>query len=191
MRDLRSTLSRIVTATLMATMAVKAPAQTAASFDDAVRANLALGVELCLRHLPQVDALRANLAAAGFTYTVEDYGAGERIHWYTAPADTAAIAVSEGQMAPDCRVTTSHMGATDAVAFTGAVLQQRFAALNFQYGNMENTPPVTAANMGGRWEFCTGYVGWNGQRPITLAVANDGNDPACIDDGTAQIVIAK
>ena len=162
---------------------------SAQSFDEAVRQNLALGLDICLRNMPLVDPTRTRLSAAGFAYTPEPLGGGDMIHWYTAPADTLAVAIVAAQTAPECRVSTAHLGVTDAIALAGAYLTQHLPALGFTYGSLDNSPPVTPETLGTRWEFCTGYVGWNGQRPITLAFANDGNDPACIEDGTTQIVI--
>lgn len=159
----------------------------AQTFGDAVRSNIGLGLEMCIRHLPQVANTRTALATAGFSYEAELFG-NEVLHRYYAPSDTASVAVYEGQMAPDCRVESEHLGVTEAVAFVGTTLAQRFPGM-FTYGNMENTAPITAKNMGGRWLDCTGYVGWAGQRPITVSVANMGNDPACVEDGTAQIVV--
>lgn len=175
-------------AILVSLAALPAGAQ---SFDAAVRANVALAIELCLRNMPLVDEARAAFAEAGFTHTIEDFGGGEVIHWYAAPADTANVAIVPGGPATECRVTTGHMGVTEAVAFAGAVAQDRFPAMNYAYGTMENTPAITAQNMGDRWQPCTGWIGWNGQQPSYISIANAGNDPACIEDGTSQIVIGR
>lgn len=172
-------------------LALAAPAAAPAqSFDEAVRANLALGIEICLGGPPDVQSMRNAFASAGFAYEPEDYGGGDILHWYAAPAGTANVAVVGAWGDAECRVGSAHMGVTEAVAFTGQVLEKRFPGV-FSYGNMENRPPVTVETMGDRWEFCTGYIGWAGQRPITVDVGNQGQDPACIADGTSQIVIRR
>lgn len=159
------------------------------SFDDAVRANLALGIELCVRGVPDATTLKSSLGSAGYVPTVERFGNTETLHHFAAPANTAVVTVFEGQLPADCRISSSHMGVAEAVAFTGEVLEARFPGV-FTYGNMENTPPVTVETLGTRWEMCTGYIGWAGQRPIYVTLGNAGQDPACIADGTTQILIS-
>ncbi len=100
-------------------------AQTASSFDEAVRINTALGIELCARHMSQVQNTVNALANARFTYSSEA-NAAETRHLFEAPSGTVRVTVIQGQTAPECFVNTTHMGLTAAVPFLGAVLNQRF-----------------------------------------------------------------
>lgn len=160
----------------------------AITFEEAVRNNLKLGMQLCIGNMPDIDTTRAVLAQAGYAYTAEVFGPDKVLHWYAAPADTASVLVIGPPHPPECRVSSDHMGLTESIAWVGSALQELYPGI-FTYGNMENTSPVTPANRGDRWVDCTGYVGWNGQRPIVITLTNEGNDPACIDDGTTVISI--
>ena len=110
-----------------ALLAAPAGAQT---FEDAVQANILLGVELCMRETGSTAASVAAFQAAGFTYEREDtYSGGtlfETFHRFAAPADTARVELYEGQTAPYCRTQSDHMGAMDMAQILNGWLAQRY-----------------------------------------------------------------
>ncbi|MGV6850389.1 MAG: hypothetical protein ACWA5A_18600 [Marinibacterium sp.] len=156
----------------------------AQTFDEAVRANLALGIEICAAHAGNPDAAMARLRAAGFSYDGFDGDAADATHRFAAPADTMQVLVYSGQMAPDCSVETAHMGVTQAVAFIGTVLNQRFP------GRFGLAPSVVAPGGPGSAEAaCGAYVDLQGgQIPLTISVSTWGDRyrASCLENGTTR-----
>lgn len=157
---------------------------------EAAAANVQLGLQLCISNGRVPSAAVAAFQAAGYAYEVEDFGGGpaDVIHWFNAPGNTAVIAVLGDVGRPECRVSSDHFGVTQAVPFVGQVLEQLYPGL-FQPGNMENTPAIVPGGPNPDYRNCTGFVGWNGQRPIVVEIGNAGQDPACVEDGTMQVVV--
>jgi len=172
---------------LLVVIGLSAPA-AAQTLDEAVRGNATLALSLCLSTVPDQATLNAAFTAAGFVYAPEDFGGGEVIHWFQAPADTVTVMVRGEGRDGFCAVTTPHMGVTAAVPFAGEALEALYPGM-FTYGEMENTPPRTPQDADNGWGECTGYIGWAGQRPIVVKIGNAGQDPNCIEDGTSQIMV--
>jgi hypothetical protein len=174
-------------ALLLALLAGPAGAQTMA---EAVAANAGLAMTLCLQTVPDQATLNAAFAAAGFVHAPEDFGGGEILHRFNAPADTVTVMVVGQGRDGFCAISTSHMGVTAALAFAQAMLDRLHPGV-FQFGEMEGAAAVvTPQNPGPAWRECTGYIGWFGQRPVTVAVGTAGQDPGCVEDGTSQIMIS-
>ncbi|ABV94613.1 hypothetical protein Dshi_2880 [Dinoroseobacter shibae DFL 12 = DSM 16493] len=174
----------IVTAALAAS---PAPAVTPL---EAAAANVRLGLQLCISNGRVPEAAIAAFQAAGFSYEIEDFGGGptDILHWFYAPGNTAHIAVIGDPARPECRVTTEQFGVTHGVPFVGQVLGQLYPGF-FEPGNMENTPPIVPGGANPSYRKCTGFVGWNGQRPIVIEIGNAGQDPVCVEDGTMQVMV--
>ena len=86
------------------------------SFDEAVRANVALATRTCITAMFSRTPPEALFLQAGFTYRGVDRGVndfGVRLgtsHYFDAPADTAKAEVPNiGAPAGLCTVTTTHM----------------------------------------------------------------------------------
>lgn len=106
---------RMILVALLMTFGVSAPA-TSQTFDDAVRANVALSTQLCLSIMIDRVSPRAAFAERGFTYREEDRGTNDfgvdlgSGHYFDAPASTAHVEVPD----PDafqgiCTVYTVHL----------------------------------------------------------------------------------
>ena len=175
-------------AAVLAVLGAGTVPSSAQTLDEAVRGNATLALSLCLSTVPDQATLNAAFSAAGFAYAPEDFGGGEVIHWFHAPADSVTVMVRGEGRDGFCAVSTRHMGVTAAVPFAGEALNSLYPGV-FTYGEMENTPPRTPQDAGSGWGECTGYVGWNGQRPIVVRIGNAGQDPNCAEDGTSQIMV--
>ena len=157
----------IRTALILAVIASPAHAQ---SFDEAVRQNVALAVSICAQHVGEPTRARTALEAAGFAYGGFDGSLDDATHRYTAPAGTAEVLVYQGQMAPDCRIETQHLGPTDAGRIAGGVLQ----------GVMPGRFTPTAT-------YCPGYTEPGRQLPQTISVTDLGNAGSCNEGEGARI----
>lgn len=157
---------------------------SAQSMLEAAQQNMQLGLAICLRTGPDGDSARTALNAAGFTYSPEGQ-APDIVHWFHGPMGTASVGVVHSDLQMECRIVSDQMGVSDAIAMTGTMLNTLAPGV-FEFGNMENTAPVTPGDAN---QPCTGYVGFAGQRPIVVSIANAGQDPVCVDDGSTQIMV--
>lgn len=161
----------------------------AQSMEEAARANVMAGVQICLMNIGTIDQLHPTFLAAGFKHETEDFGGGpdDILHWYHAPAQTASVAVAYVRSATECRVTTGHMGVIEGLPFTAAVLGQMMPG-QFRRGGPDgqNVAPDSpeAAN-----RSCSGYMGDLSGRNVWVEVGTAGQDPVCVEDGTLQIMI--
>lgn len=160
----------------------------AQTLDEAVRANMSLALSLCLSTVPDQTTMNAAFSAAGFSLSPEDFGDGNVAHWFHAPANTVTVLVVGRGQEGFCAVSTQHMGIPAAVTFAGEALDALYPGV-FTYGDMEGGTPVLPGTPGAANRACTGFVGWNGQRPIVVSLGNAGQDPVCIEDGTVQIMV--
>jgi hypothetical protein len=178
-----------LSAAAVAAIAAGTPAAPAQTFAEAVRANMALAMHVCLSNVATVDRLHATFLAAGFAYEAEDFGGGpdDILHWYHAPADTVFVGVVYERGATDCRVTSGQMGVTEAVPFAGAVLEQLAPGL-FRAGG-PGGQAVVPGSPNPRRAACSGYTGQLPGRTVWVEIGNSGQDPTCTEDGTVQIIL--
>lgn len=180
--------SLCLTLTLLA--AASAAPAAAQSFEQAVRQNLATAIEHCLRTLPNGPVLLNTLTLNGFgTGLKDDFGNGETMHRFYAPAETAEIWVknSSGNGA-HCFISSNHISASATVALIGEVLEARFPG-KFTAGEPDGGRTVTVDNPRSN-RLCTGYFGDAGNGSFAIHVGADTIDPTCRDDGTVAITIA-
>ncbi|TCP39958.1 hypothetical protein [Rhodovulum marinum] len=169
---------RFAVALACAALALAAPAK-AQTFEEAVRANMGLGLRLCLAGGGDMAAWVASFRAAGFAERVEWQGNGDTTHHFTAPADTATVELYYGQMPEECTVTTAHMGVTRAAQVLDEVVPQVFPTFVrvIEQGAVD---PAT-----GRPALCVRYE--DPANPIGLVIgAWPGNEAdACVENGTS------
>ncbi len=155
---------------------------------EAAALNTQLAIELCVRNYRVVEQIRPAFEAAGFVHSTEDFGGGQHIDWYAAPADTVNVAIiSTGVDAADCRVTTGHMDVTQALPFSTAVVEALLPG-QVQPGSPEgqNILPGTPES---EQDFCSGFHVFAPRKLIWVQLARAGNDGTCRSDGTASINI--
>jgi hypothetical protein len=150
-----------------------APAQ-AQSFDEAVRGNLALALQLCLMDTGSAQGTISAFTGAGFAYSTRGTPGRDVWHQFAAPADMVRAELYEGQMAPDCAVMSDHIGTTAAIPVVGALLNQlypgRFA--------MEQT----------EGPGCASFTDTSRAIPFVVSVRGGGEMQPCADTGTVHIL---
>lgn len=147
---------------------------SAQGFDDAVRANLALALQLCLTETGSAQATVSAFVGAGFAYSTRGTPGQDVWHQFAAPSDTVRAELYEGQMAPDCTVMSDHIGTTAAIPVVGAILNQlypgRFA--------MEQT----------EGPGCASFTDNSRAIPFVVSVRGGGEMQPCADTGTVHIL---
>ncbi len=154
-------------------LACTSPSAQAQTFEEAVRHNLAAGVEFCARLMPDVQQTVGALVQAGFQYRAE----GDRFetrHLLTAPAETARVTVVAGQTAPECFVESAHLNQSAAAQVVqetiGRLFPGRFQAIGTQTG-------------------CARFDETNKPVPLSIYVDDGDDTPACTDTGRTRIGI--
>lgn len=119
--------------------AAAASAQTAPSFDEAVRANVALATSLCARTMIEGTRPSTVFGNAGFVYRGVDRGVNNfgitlnPSHYFDAPAETAkAEVMNPNAHAGLCTVYTTHMTQADLNSLVAAVLFRDFRGVQPQ-----------------------------------------------------------
>lgn len=168
-----------VTALLI--LAAAASAARAQTFEDAVRANMALAIQLCMQPGLQGPQRAQTFRAAGFAERVEAFGNGDTTHFFAAPADTASVELYYGNMPEDCRVTSGHMSVTAA----SALLDRIIPGLYPGYLRTVEQGPIDPAT--GQPATCVRYQQPGSQIPHVIGViAGDGTE-GCIANGTSTV----
>jgi hypothetical protein len=166
---------------------VAAASVAAQTPQEAAAINMQLAIQLCVENYRTPQKMRPAFEAAGFEYQPERFSAEEVVHWYVAPADTMVAQVDPGPGRSFCAISSNLMSVGSASAFARAVFERWFAgAIQIGSPQGEFIAPGTpqAAN-----RACTGFHVFAPQRLIWVQIGNAGQDPLCIEDGTAQIII--
>ena len=99
------------------------PLPTAAqTMDDAVRANVALALKICVDSRANPAAAIAAFQAVGFDYKPTAEANGDTWHRFFGPAETMRAEILVGQTAPSCDVHTNHLPPDLAARFVRSVL---------------------------------------------------------------------
>jgi hypothetical protein len=146
-------------------------------------------IQLCMQSSFDAASARKAFTDAGWVYEPEDF-AGEIIDWYSKPGQGLNVMViPEPPRNGECRINVDGVGVTEALSLTASALESLHPGV-FEFGEMERSARVvTPRNPGRDRAACTGWTGWFGQRPTSVGVTSGGNDPACVEDGTSQIVV--
>ncbi|MBF9035314.1 hypothetical protein HKCCE2091_13800 [Rhodobacterales bacterium HKCCE2091] len=159
-----------------------APAQT---FDEAVRTNVTVAIDVCLTHMLDRRIPAEVFPPAGFTHRVIDNqaafggGASGFSHFYDAPNDTAQVRVIDPErFSGSCGVTTDHLGIAETAALVDSVVAYRSPdAERHTLGN--SSAPM-----------CQGWVITTGGAPISVRMSHpDNSTRGCVEDGTARVVM--
>lgn len=160
-----------------ATLAASAPA-AAQTFGDAVRANLALAVDLCVQHMGTERSLVGAYNAAGFTLTGQQRSGSTGTYRYAAPADTVSAELTSFS----CDIATRHLGTGASVPLARDVLNGRlggnfkeFAGSGTRTGPQE--PCATFTFLGRGNLFLVMYAGSIAPPP----------GRACVEDETTRV----
>lgn len=169
---------------LLSLLVAPAAAQTAV---EVAAANAQLAMQLCLQNYADPDQMVPAFTAAGFSATVEDFGNGNIIHWMADPAGTITVNVQPGEGSSFCAVSTETFGVTAAIPYTGQVLDNIFGGeVYFSSPEAQVIQPGDAAAAN---TACTGYHFFAPRRAVWVQIGNAGQDPVCVEDGTAQIMM--
>ena len=159
--------------------ATAAPA-SAQSFEEAVRINAAVALELCLSGGRDMAAWAARFRAAGFSERVErSTSNSDTTHIFTAPADTVGVVLYYGEMPEYCSVESDHLAVTAA----SPVLDEVVPRLYPGYVRLVDEGPVDPAT--GAPAQCVRYEDPTNPIGHVVGVTAGGDAGACIDNGTA------
>lgn len=121
---------------LLLTLLVAAVTARAQSFEDAVRANIALATRTCVTAMFAGTPAETLFVPAGFAYRGVDRGTNDygvdlgTGHYFDAPAGTAKVEVPAiGQHPGLCTVTTTHLQETPFAALIAAVLLDQYPGM--------------------------------------------------------------
>ncbi|MEM6940365.1 MAG: hypothetical protein AAF943_02050 [Pseudomonadota bacterium] len=150
--------------------------------------NIQLAITLCVQNSHDGAALRAAFASTGHSYTAEDFGGGEVRHHYGTPDATVATAVSLRGPTPHCSISTDQYGVSQMIPFARAVLDQLYEGPIWD-GSPEAVN-VTLNSPDAASKSCSGFHILPGRTVIWFQFGTQGQDPVCVENGTAQIMIS-
>ena len=154
-------------------LAIAAAPAGAQSFDEAVRANLTLALQLCLAQTGSTQATVNAFAAAGFAYSWRGTPGVDIWHQFAAPAGTVTAELYDGQMAPNCDVMSNHIGTGAAVPLVGALLAQLYPG---RFVMEQREGPA-----------CASFTDTAPAIPFVVHVSGGGETRPCAETGTLHI----
>lgn len=160
-------------------LATAAPAQ---SFDEAVRINLVLGLQLCTQRVADA-SIRAQLfRTAGFSERV-DRATDNRdtTHYFFAPADTVRVELYYGEMPEHCIVSTIHLGVTGASQVLDAAMPQLYPG----YVRKVTQGPINPAT--GMPALCVRYEDPTNPIGEVIGVISGDGSQTCVENGTSEL----
>ena len=160
-------------AVVLAVLGAGAQPALAQTFDEAVRGNIAIALQLCLMETGSAQATVNAFSAAGFAYSWRGTPGFDVYHQFAAPAETVTAELYEGQMAPNCDVMSDHIGTTAAVPVVGALLNQLYPG---RFVLEQSSGPG-----------CASFTDDAPAIPFIVSVRGRGEDRPCADIGTIHI----
>jgi hypothetical protein len=158
-------------------LAIPAAAQT---FDDAVRANFGLGVQLCLSGGGDMAAWAGQFRAAGFAERVERSAENsDTTHHFTAPADTVTVELFYGEQPEYCSVVTRHMGVSAASEVLDAVVP------GIHPGYVREVTQGAPDPTSGQPATCVSYEDPTNPIGHIVGIAPGGGAEGCVANGTS------
>ena len=157
--------------------AYKANAQT---FDEAVRMNVALALQLCNTPGWNGNLRASQFRAAGFSERVDRSTVNsDTTHFFNAPADTVSVEFYYGEMPEHCIVTSNHLSASDASAVLDSVIPRLYPGFlrKVQQGAIN---PAT-----GRSAQCVTYEDPTNPIGLIIGVGAGNNATGCVDNGSS------
>ncbi|EAQ04390.1 hypothetical protein OB2597_09609 [Pseudooceanicola batsensis HTCC2597] len=142
---------------------------------------------LCIQNDRDPNVLVQELDARGYSYTPERMDEETVIHWFAAPQpDLGTVMITYENFSLHCAIGTDMIGVTEAIPLAGTILEEAFPGL-FVAGSHENGPVITPGNAAG--DSCTGYAAFLPQSATEVTIGMRGQDPVCVENGTAQVMI--
>lgn len=160
----------------------------AQSAEEAAAQNIQLAITLCVRNGHDLGALRAAFAGSGHSHTPEDFGGGVVLHHYGTPDATVTTTVTQEQGVNACRIATDLYGVSQMIPFSRAVLDQLYEGPIWDESPEGAT--ITPGSPQAAGSPCSGFHILPGRTVIWFTFGNAGQDPVCVDNGTAQIMIS-
>jgi hypothetical protein len=167
--------------TALLVLAAAASAGRAQTFEEAVRANVALAIQLCMQPGLQGPQRAGTFRTAGFAERVEAFGNGDTTHYFSAPAETASVELYYGNMPEECRVMSGHMGVTGASALLDRIIPPLYPG----YVRIVEQGPIDPAT--GQPATCVRYQQPNSQIPHVIGVIPGNGADGCIANGTSTV----
>lgn len=144
-------------------------------------------MQICLRNYHDPDGALQGFRTAGYSYTLEDLGGGDVLHWFTSSDQVATAMVVPGEGESLCAVSASEMGVGEALPYARTVLEETFAA-DVGVGSPEGENILPGSARAGS-EPCSGFHVFVPRRLIWVQVGIEGQDPVCVENGTSQIIM--
>ncbi|MEP2030884.1 MAG: hypothetical protein ABJI96_19480 [Paracoccaceae bacterium] len=164
-------------------LATAAPAQT---FDEAVRINLLLGLQLCTQRFARVEDRANSFRTAGFGERVDRATVNsDTTHYFTAPANTVRVELYYGEMPEHCIVSTIHLGVSGASQVLDAAMPRLYPG----YVRKVTQGPVNPAT--GMPAICVRYEDPTNPIGEVIGVISADGSQSCVESGTSEIFSAS
>ncbi|MCB2095177.1 MAG: hypothetical protein KDE11_12285 [Rhodobacteraceae bacterium] len=166
-----------------------AAAARAQSLPVRAAAEVRFAMRNCLQNHLTPQRIFAGFTQHGFFYSKEDFGGGPEdvLHRFTRPDRLIDIAMVVTPGLTECRISTRYMDVPLALKFTRAVLRgildEEISEGSPEGDNVTPWHPLAGARA------CSGYSFALPPRQASVTIGNAGQDPRCISDGTAQIMM--
>lgn len=157
-------------------------AQQQITFEQAVHANVTLGLQLCMVNgIQSGPAWAAMIRQAGFGETVQAEANGDTTHTFTAPANTMRITLYYGNMPEECLVESDHLG----VGAASQLLDQVVPQLRPGYRRMMTQGAVNPAT--GQPATCVRYEDPANEIGEVIGVYGGKGAQACVENGSSVL----
>lgn len=171
----------------LALLALTALPLHAQSAKEAAQQNVAIAMQVCIQNYHDPQTMLNVFQQAGFTYSPEDFGGGNILHWFADPAATMSTAIVISNGALECRISSDLISVPEAIPLAGQTIPKFFSGEIFAESPEGETIQPGHPQASGR--SCSGYHFFAPQRLIWVQIGNAGQDPVCIDDGSSQIMM--
>lgn len=170
----------VISLALAALTALPAAAQSSVQL--AVN-NAYLAMQLCIQNYGTPDDVVNAFWRAGFTYSPEDFGGGDILHWFETPGNSVQVAViTDGSL--ECRIGTNLWGVEQMVPFAVDSFTRITNGIPVTMGSPEgqNILPGSAQ---AQQQACSGFNVLLPRTLLWVQIERQGNDGTCISDGTS------
>jgi hypothetical protein len=155
---------------------------------EGVTGFLTEAMTLCIQNYRDPNVLVQALDARGYSYAPEQLDEETVIHWFTTPQpDMGTVMITYENFSLHCAIGTDDMGVTQMIPLVGTILETTFPGL-FTPGTHEGGPVITPGNTANA--PCTGYAALLPQSATEVRIGMRGQDPVCVENGTAQVMIS-
>ena len=150
--------------------------------------NAQVAMTICLNNYLSPQMIHPAFTAAGFRHEREQYGDEAPLEYFVAPDQTATATVSVGEFGSvSCAVSSDHFAVSQALPFARAVAEQALRK-QLSVGSPEKDN-IVPGHPQARGTPCSGFSVLVPRAMIWIEVGTAGQDPVCVDNGTAQIMM--